>query len=124
MTYRLAASVTALVCVILFPILLLATPSYMGTYGVASNAEAAFMSRRASPMLLGLGVLLWMSRRTTDGASIRAISAGVSVTFAGIAATGIYEFVSSVAHWYILIAAVGELVIAAVFLRFVLLSRD
>lgn len=118
MTFRLAASLTALICAILVPILLLEPASYMGTYGVQSTDAADFMSRRAAPTLLGFAVLLWLARDADPSPIRRAISAGVIVCFAGIAATGIYEFATGTASWAILVAAAGELVIAAVFLSF------
>lgn len=118
MSFRLAASLTAIVCVILFPILLLAGSSYLATYGVSADGAAVFMARRAAPTLLGLGVLLWLARGAEPSAIRKAISIGVIVTFAGIAATGIYEYVLGIAHWVILVAAFGELIIASVFARF------
>lgn len=118
MPFRLAATLTAIVCAILFPVLLLAANGYMATYGVDSNASAAFMSRRAAPVLLGLAVILWMARDAAPTPERRAISVGVILCFAGIAATGIYEFATGFAGWTILVAAAGELVIAAVFLSF------
>lgn len=118
MTYRLAATLTAIIYVILFPILLLVPDSYMATYGVTSTDAAAFMSRRSAPVLLAFAAVLWLARDAEPSPARRAICAGVIVCFAGIALTGIYEFATGLAAWPILIAAAGELLVAAVFASF------
>jgi len=114
--FRLAATLVAIICAILFVTLLLFPASYMGIYGVTATDAAAFISRRASPLLLGFAVLMWFARdlRLTPGRE--AIRLSVIVGFAGIAATGIAEFFIGNASWTILVAAAGELLIAAIFL--------
>lgn len=116
MEFRLLATLTALVCAILFVFLLVAGSSYTAIYGVTSDPSAGFMARRAAPLLGGLAVLLWMARGAGASDSRRAIAAGVCVVFAGIAVTGIYEFSTGYAASTILVAAAGELLIAVLFL--------
>ncbi len=115
--FRFACSVTALVCAVLFVIFLLVPGSYSGTYGVPTNASAEFVTRRASGLFLGLAVLLWMGRDAPDSPLRRAVCYGVFAIFAGIAATGCYEYARGFANGVILIAALGELVLAGLFLR-------
>lgn len=114
--FRMAATLLCAVCAILFVILLVAPAGYMATYGVSADGSGSFMSRRSAPLMLGLAVLLWFARdlRLTPGRE--AIRLSMIVIFAGIAATGTAEYLMGHASWTILIAAAGELLIAAVFL--------
>ena len=115
--FRFAAIFTAAVSAVLFGIFLVFPDSYPGTYGVATNPAAEFVTRRASGMFLGLAVLLWMGRNAPDSPLRRAVCYGLFATFAGIAATGSYEYARGFASVAILVAACGELVIAGLFLR-------
>lgn len=115
--FRFAAILTALVCVILFLVFLLAPGSYPGTYGVATNPSAEFITRRASPMFLGLALMLWMGRNAPDSPLRQAVCIGIAVLFAGIAFTGMYEYGRGFASVAIVVAAAGELVLAGLFLR-------
>ena len=116
MSFRLAATFVAFVCAVLFVILLLIPASYMATYGVNATGSAIFMGRRASPLMLGLAVLLFYARDLRMSPAREAIRTAVIVIFAGIALTGILEFMLGNANGTILIAAFAELLVAAVFL--------
>ncbi len=115
--FRYVATFVAVVCLVLFGLLMGWPGSYTGTYGVAGDAGATFMARRASPMFLGLAVMLWMVRDAGAGPSRRAIGLGIAVMFAGIAATGLFEYARGVANHAIVVAAVAEIAIAAAFWR-------
>lgn len=107
----------AMVCLVLFALLLLAPASYVGTYGVASDTEVAFMVRRASPMFLGFAVMSWLARNAGPSPLRNALAWGLVAAFTGVALTGIAAFARGEADSVILVAAVGELLIAALFLR-------
>ena len=113
MSFRLAARITATICVILLVILGLFPASYAPTYGVAADAGAQFITRRASPMFAGLAVVLWFASHAPRSPLRDGVAFGVALTFAGIAVTGVLAFVSGVASPAILIAALGEVVLAA-----------
>ena len=115
-SFRFAAILLSGICTLVFIALLLAPSSYMGLYGVTADASGVFMGQRASPLMLGIAVLLWCARdlRLTPGRE--AIRLCIIVTFAGIAVTGVAAFMMGTAQWPILIASIGELLIAAIFL--------
>ena len=114
--YKVACSLTAFVCLVLFVIFLVAPAAYTAGYGVVAGEGGIFFGRRLSPMLLGLAIILWMLRDHADVAVQWAVAITMSVTFAGVAGTGVCAYMTGVAGQTILLAAVGELAIAAAFL--------
>ena len=56
--FRSISVLTALICAVLFALLLLSPASYIVTYGVSADAGSMFMVLRASPMFLGFAVML------------------------------------------------------------------
>ncbi|MCO4848455.1 MAG: hypothetical protein KC448_10845 [Yoonia sp.] len=115
--FRIISILTALICVVLFALLLLSPVSYPGTYGVNADAGALFMGRRASPMFLGFAVMLWLARDTGPSVLRDALCWGIAAAFAGVALTGTFEYLRGLANAVILAAAAGELLIAALFVR-------
>lgn len=116
MSFRTAASLLALVCLVLFLVLLVVPKSYVGVYGIAGDEGVAFLGRRASPMFLGLAVMLWLGRSAKPSPLRTAIIAGVATLFAGIAVTGAAEYLFGAASPSILLAACAEIAIAVVLL--------
>jgi hypothetical protein len=114
--FRIAASVTAVVFLALFVILLVAGRAYVTTYGVTPGDGAAFLARRAAPLFAGLAVILWMLRDLPVGAARDGICYGLALIWFGIAATGIFAFASGQASGTILIAATAEVIGGLVFL--------
>lgn len=115
--FRKISILTALICAVLFALLLLSPASYVGTYGVGADAGGMFMVRRASPMFLGFAVMLWLARNTGPSPLRNALSWGIAAAFAGVALTGMFEYLRGVASGAILIAAAGEMLIAVLFAR-------
>lgn len=113
--FRIVSALSALLCLALFPLLLFNSGFYVESYGVAADAGADFLGRRASPMFLGLAVLLWLGRDTAAGSARDAVCLGMAAMWAGIAATGLYEFAIGTAKPTIVLAAIAELALAAGF---------
>lgn len=114
--FRFAAIGTAAICFALFVVFLISPGFYVEVYGVAENRGADFLGRRASTMFLGIAVILWRVRNEPPSSVRQAISYGTAVMFAGIAFTGLFEFGRGNANFNIVVAAVGEMLIAFVFL--------
>ena len=115
--FRSISVLTALICAVLFALLLLSAASYIATYGVGADAGSMFMVRRASPIFLGFAVMLWLARDIGPSPIRNALCCGIAAAFAGIAFTGVFEYMRSVASAAILIATAGELLIAVLFTR-------
>ena len=113
--FRLVCSLTAVICAVLFVIFALFPGQYTAGYGVAADGGGIFLGRRASPLFLGLAILLWMLRDQLDPVVQRAVSWSMIAVFAGIALTGLIAFASGVAGQTILVATLGEVVVAAAF---------
>lgn len=113
--FRLVCSLSAVVCLVLFVIFLIFPGSYMAGYGVAADNGGEFLGRRASPLFLGLAIVLWMLRDHLDATVQKAVCWSMITAFTGVALTGASSFATGVASQTILLASVGELVIAGAF---------
>lgn len=113
--FRVVALMATVIFVILFALLAFAPATYVGTYGVQGDAGAIFMARRASPMFLGLALLTWNMRDAPNSDLRSAMCWALAVLFAGIAVTGVYEYLRATAAPTILIAACGEAIMAGLF---------
>ena len=114
MTYRTAASLVAVVCAVLALLFILAPHLYAPTYGVEADTGAVFITRRAGPGFLGLALILWVSRDAPASKLRGGVAMGAALCFAGVAATGVFDWARGVASASILIAAVSEVLLAVV----------
>lgn len=114
MSFSVAARIIAAVCAVLAVVWIFFPTLYTPAYGVAADAGAQFMTRRAAPMFVGQVVILWVAASQPRSALRDAVALGVSVIFAGIAMTGIVAFAQGVAAPTILIAALFECLAAIV----------
>ncbi|MCF7700786.1 hypothetical protein [Loktanella sp. M215] len=106
---------TSVLCVALFAVFLVSPGHYIALYGVAPDAGAAFLGRRAAPLFLGLAVFFWVLRGTGPGPLRDGTVWAAALTFGGIAVTGIWTYASGSASRAILVAAGLELAIALTF---------
>jgi hypothetical protein len=113
--FRMVCSLTAVIAMALFGLLLILPGHYTAGYGVTADVGGMFMGRRASPLFLGLAILLWMVRDEVEPNIQRAVSLSMIGLFAGVACTGIWSFASGLGNTNILLAALGEYIIALAF---------
>jgi len=113
--FRFVSLGVSVIFLILFVLLAFLPATYVATYGVEGDAGAIFMGRRASPMFLGLALLMWQVRDAPASSLRSTICWAMAVLFAGIAVTGIIEYLNGTAGAVILISALGELIVAALF---------
>lgn len=90
--------------------------AYVENYGVPADDGAVFLGRRASPMFLGLALMLWMARDATAGTARTGVCVGVACMWIGIGMTGLFEFARGAASISIVVAAVGEFFLAGLLL--------
>ena len=113
MSFALVARIVAAICTALFVIFLVFPATYAPTYGVAADEGALFITRRAAPMFIAPIIILWLAASMPNSPLRRAVAAGFALTFAGIAVTGIAAFLTGTASAAVVIAALGESLIAA-----------
>jgi hypothetical protein len=115
-TYRFACCGGAVVCLVLFAVFLVAPAAYLAGYGVVADTSGQFLGNRTAPLFLGLAAMCWLLRDQTDHQVRWAVSLVMMITFWGIAITGVWDYAIGQASSTILIAAVGETILAGVFL--------
>lgn len=113
MSFAFVARGVAGVCAALFVILCFFPASYAPTYGVAADGAVQFITRRASPMFIGLAVVLWAAASAPRSPLRDAVAGGVAVMWIAIAATGVLAWWQGVASPAILVAAGFECALAA-----------
>ena len=113
--FALICAATALLCVVLFAVFLIAPGTYVSLYGVTADTGAVFLGRRAAPLFLGLAVFFWIMRHVGPGPLQDATAFAAALTFAGIAATGVWAYLIGTASFAILVAAGLETAIALAF---------
>lgn len=107
--------VTTAFCVALAVLFLSDIGTYVGTYGVEAEPATGFLARRMAPVFAGLAVVLYMIRDAGPSAERRAVCLGMAVVFGGVAVTGVLAYSDGVATFAILVAALVEIVVAALF---------
>lgn len=108
MTFRFVARAVAAVCAVLFIVLFAFPTFYTPTYGVATDDNVDFMTRRASPMFAGMAVVLWAAATAPRSALRSSVALGGAVMFVGVAMTGAMSFAQGIAGPTILVAAAFE----------------
>jgi hypothetical protein len=110
------ARVMALANLALFGVLLVNGAGYLQAFGLAADAGGLFVAQRAAPVFAGLAVLLWLARDLPAGTGRDAVAISMAVIWAGIALTGVVDYLRGQAGAPILLAAAAEVVAAALFL--------
>lgn len=93
-----------------------------GMFGLEVNPLGGFVSRRTAMFMLGAAVLLWLTARSADAQTRRAVAVSMVVTFGGLALMGLGEFLRGFAGPGIFVAIVTETFFTFGYLR--LLLRD
>ena len=120
--YKTLSVITASLCITLAIFLLLIPEPIFLVFGIAGNASAYFISRRASMLFVGYAVIALLSRNEPPSASRQSISLGIGVSMTGFAATGLFELLRGVAGLGMLLPMLVELFLA--FSYFSIWSRN
>ena len=112
-SYRILSLAMMAVCITLALILLTYPDAIYWLFGIEGNDVADFISRRAVMFLIGFAVMCYASRDAEPSTGRRAIVLGMLMAMVGLAVLGIVEFARGFAGIGILVAVVGELVLAA-----------
>ncbi|MEL7213269.1 MAG: hypothetical protein AAGK92_11440 [Pseudomonadota bacterium] len=116
MSYRLAIALNGLLFAGLFIVLCFAPTVYLTGYGITTEDSAQFITRRASPMFLGLAYMMWAIRNLEPSPARRVLTDGTALLLLGIAATGLYSLTTGAVGPEILVGVAVEIPFAAALL--------
>lgn len=114
-TFGLVARIASAVLVALAGIWLLAPQILLDLWQIENSDVAMLLAKRSAALFLGVGVIVWLSRNAPKSAARDAIASGLSVTCAGLALLGGYEFAAGHAGAGIWLAVAVEFPLAAAF---------
>lgn len=107
--FKTITTITAILCFILFITALLFPELLAMLFQIEGNEAAYFVARRAAILFMGLAVLLWFMRNSNHSSSIRAVCAGMSFLWIGMAVLGTIEFLRGYAGIGIIPPVIMEL---------------
>ncbi|MBL4805743.1 MAG: hypothetical protein JKY31_00455 [Rhodobacteraceae bacterium] len=123
MTYRVVSLAASVVCLLLCLILLLLPDVIYWLFNITGAEVSDFLARRAAMLFLGFAVLCFLGRNAEDSEMRRTVSVAMAIAMAGLAATGIFEFMRGYVGIGIWLAIVVEVAFAVLFGRFWVLGR-
>jgi len=115
MIYRPLLSLGGVFAIVLGLLVIVAPHLYLGVYLSSFSPEIGFGAQRFAPVIIGLGALLWAARGLEPGPVPSTLCAIAALVWAGVAATGVYHYSVGIAGFGILIAALAEVFLAALF---------
>ncbi|PVA08218.1 hypothetical protein [Thalassorhabdomicrobium marinisediminis] len=113
--YAALFSLTGVFLIAVGGVLFAAPEAYLSLYVPSDVAEASFAARRLAAPVCGLGGLLLLARNLPTGAFASRVAWLISAVWLGVAATGIFHFLTGAATRAILIAAATEVILALLF---------
>ena len=114
--YRALYTVTGLFAVLLGVILVLIPQLYLSLYLALYDPAMGFPTQRFAPAVIGLGALLLLARDLPAGRFTTRFAGIAALVWFGVAATGVYHYATGIATEAILVAAVTEVILGALFL--------
>ncbi|WP_224824658.1 hypothetical protein [Cognatishimia sp. MH4019] len=109
MSFRLAITLNGLLFAGLFLVLCFVPTVYLTGYGITTEDSAQFITRRASPMFLGLTYMMWAIRDLAPSPARSAVTDGTAILLLGIAATGLYSLATGAVGPKILVGVAVEI---------------
>jgi hypothetical protein len=114
--YRLLFGVVGVLAALLGAVLIVSPETYLGLYVTDYTPDMAFAAQRLGPAIVGLGALLVLLRDLPVGPLAVRIAGVAALVWLGIAATGVFHYLSGVAGGSILVAAATEVSLSILFL--------
>ena len=116
-TFRNLNIFTSILSGLLFAILLFQPRIIFMLFEMSHGPSAAFIARRAAMLFLGLVVLAYSSRNSTELGAIRSISLCISTTMLSLAVLGSVEFIRGFAGVGIVPAIITETLLGVFYVR-------
>ena len=114
--YKPLFGMTGLFAIGLGCVLLIAPNLYLSLYLPVEGPQTAFAAQRLAPAVIGLGALLVLARDLPAGRFASRFAGLAALVWFGVAATGVFHFVTGIAGFSILIAATTEVGLGILFL--------
>jgi hypothetical protein len=102
----------------LFVSLLLFPESICEDFGIIDSELIYILARRASTLMLGFSVLLFLIKNAPPSVVRQAVAFSISLNMAGFALMGSFELIRGFAKMSILSAIVVEILVAATYFSF------
>lgn len=118
-TYKQVSIFASVLCLTLFAVLMLCPAVIYWLFNVDGNATADFIGRRASILFFGLAMLTFLGRNDANTAARQTIATSLFIIMAGLACLGTIELLRGAVGSGILIAVLGEVLFASLYLPFV-----
>ena len=113
--YRGLFSIVSVLVIALGVVLIVAPQAYLSLYLTSYSADHAFAAQRLAPAIIGLGALMWVARSLEPGPLAVSFAGIAALVWIGVAATGVFHFMTGVANANILVAAGTEVALAVIF---------
>lgn len=121
--FKIMSMLTSALYFYLFIVLLLFPDSLCKDFGIIGNETVYFLARRASMLMLGFSVLLFLCRNTPPSVVRQAVAFSVSLNMAGFAILGSFELIRGFVKTSILGAISIEVLVAAIYFSFLISDR-
>jgi len=116
-TFRHLSIVTATISAALFLIMLLCPEIMFWLFQIPATESAAFMSRRAAILFLGVSLLSWLIRDTAHCITRQSINISFATMMFGLALLGALEYIRGYAGGGISLAVITELLLGGAYLK-------
>jgi len=116
-SFRALAGMSATLCLLLSAVWMLAPEFVLALWRIDAPEPALIVARRGAALFLGLGVMLFLVRDARKSPERDAISAGMAIACATLAALGFYEWLLQRAGAGVWLAIVTELALVAAFVK-------
>ncbi len=121
--FKVVCVLTSMLYLYLFVSLLLFPESFCRDLGITGSESLYFLARRASALMLGFSVLLFLARNVPPSAARQAIALSVGVNMAAFALLGSFEWIRGFVNKSILSAIVTEVLVAVFYFSFFISDR-
>jgi len=116
--FKVASVLTSALYFYLFISLLLFPESLCKDFGITGNESVYFLARRASMLMLGFSVLLFLARNVSPSVARQTIAFAIGLNMAGFALLGSFELIRGFVKSSILSVIVIEILVAAIYFSF------
>ena len=121
--FQVTSVLTSALYFYLFVSLLLFPESLCKDFGIIGNESVYFVARRASMLMLGFSVLLFLLRNMPSSVVRQAVAFSIGLNMAGFASLGVFELIRGFLKSSILSVIFIEVLVATIYFSFLVSDR-